>query len=155
MKNLFLLLFSALLCATVLASELWSGATAFDGSDTSSTITLLTTDQIFYSSALADGEPVSLELTATDTSDSTKVAALFYDDSQTAVEGTASWNYKDSEYADFPSSDVYQLKETIVTSSSSFISVPSTLPTFSIVVTPSSSVVILSLYSLSDESRPT
>ena len=116
MKNLFLFLFSAFLCTTVLASELWSGAVSFDGSDTSSTITLLTTDQIFYSSALADGEPVSLELTATDTSDSTKVAELFYDDSRTAMEGTASWNYKDSEYADFPSSDVYQLKETIVTS---------------------------------------
>ena len=116
MKKLFLLLFSAFLCTTVLASELWSGAVSFDGSDTSSTITLLTTDQIFYSSALADGEPVSLELTATDTSDSTKLAELFYDDSRTAVEGTASWNYKDSEYADFPSSDVYQLKETIVTS---------------------------------------
>ena len=106
----------AFLCTSVLASELWSDAVAFDGSDTSSTITLLTTDQIFYSSALADGEPVSLELTATDTSDSTKVAELFYDDSRTAVEGTASWNYKDSEYADFPSGDVYQLKETIVTS---------------------------------------
>ena len=116
MKNLFLFLFSVLLCTTVLASELWSSATAFDGSDTSSTITLLTTDQIFYSSALADGEPVSIELAATDTSDSTKVAELFYDDSRTAVEGTASWNYKDSEYADFPSGDVYQLKETIVTS---------------------------------------
>ena len=117
MKNLFLFLFSALLCTTVLASELWSGATAFDGSEITSTpITLLTTDQIFYSSALADGEPVSLELTATDTSDSTKVAALFYDNSQTAVEGTASWNYNDQAYEDFPSSDIYQLKETITTS---------------------------------------
>ena len=116
MKNLLFLLLGAFLCTSVLASELWSDAVAFDGSDTSSTITLLTTDQIFYSSALADGEPVSLELTATDTSDSTKVAELFYDDSRTAVEGTASWNYKDSEYADFPSGDVYQLKETIVTS---------------------------------------
>ena len=116
MKNLFLFLFSAFLCTTVLASELWSGAVSFDGSDTSSMITLRTTDQIFYSSALADGEPISLELTATDTSDSTKVAELFYNNSRTAVEGTASWNYEDSKYADFPSSDVYQLKETIVTS---------------------------------------
>ena len=116
MSKLLSLFISALLCTTVLASELWSGATAFDGSEITSTpITLLTTDQIFYSSALADGEPVSLELTATDTSDSTKVAALFYDDSQTAVEGTASWNYKDQAYEDFPSGDVYELKETIVT----------------------------------------
>lgn len=116
MSKLLSLFISALLCTTILASELWSGATAFDGSEITSTpITLLTTDQIFYSSALADGEPVSLELTATDTSDSTKVAALFYDDSQTAVEGTASWNYKDQAYEDFPSGDVYELKETIVT----------------------------------------
>ena len=116
MSKLLSLFISALLCTTVLASELWSGATAFDGSEITSTpITLLTTDQIFYSSALADGEPVSLELTATDTSDSTKVAALFYDDSQTAVEGTASWNYKDQAYEDFPSGVVYELKETIVT----------------------------------------
>ena len=117
MKNLLFLLLGAFLCTSVLASELWSDAVAFDGSEITSTpITLLTTDQIFYSSALADGEPVSLELTATDTSDSTKVAALFYDNSQTAVEGTASWNYNDQAYEDFPSSDVYQLKETIVTS---------------------------------------
>ena len=116
MKNLFLLLFSALLCTTVLASELWSDAVAFDGSDTSSTITLLTTDQIFYSSALADGDPRSLELTATDTLDSTKVAELFYDNSQTAVEGTASWNYEAPAYDNFSKSDVYELKETIVTS---------------------------------------
>lgn len=116
MKNLLFLLLGVLLCTSVLASERWSDAVAFDGSDTSSTITLLTTDQIFYSSALADGDPRSLELTATDTADSTKVAELFYDNSQTAVEGTASWNYEDSEYDDFSKSDIYQLKETIVTS---------------------------------------
>ena len=116
MKNLLFLLLGALLCTTVLASELWSDAVAFDGSDTSSTITLLTTDQIFYSSALADGDPRSLELTATDTLDSTKVAELFYDNSQTAVEGTASWNYEAPAYDNFSKSDVYELKETIVTS---------------------------------------
>ena len=116
MKNLLFLLLGAFLCTSVLASELWSDAVAFDGSDTSSTITLLTTDQIFYSSALANGEPRSLTLTATDTVDSTKVASLFSDDSKTAVEGTASWNYEDSEYDDFSKSDIYQLKETIVTS---------------------------------------
>jgi len=106
----------ALFCTSVLASELWSDAVTFDGSDTSSTITLLTTDKIFYSSALAGGDPRSLTLTATDTVDSTKVASLFSDNSKTAVEGTASWNYEDSEYNDFSKSDIYQLKETIVTS---------------------------------------
>ena len=116
MKNLLFLLLGAFLCTSVLASELWSGAVSFDGSDTSSTITLLTTDQIFYSSALADGDPRSLELTATDTLDSTKVAELFYDNSQTAVEGTASWNYEAPAYDNFSKSDVYELKETIVTS---------------------------------------
>ena len=116
MKNFLILICGALLCTSVFASELWSDAIAFDGSDTSSTITLLTTDQIFYSSALADGEPRSLELTATDTVDSSKVAELFSDDSKTAVEGTASWNYEDSKYDDFSKSDIYQLKETIVTS---------------------------------------
>ena len=107
MKNLLFLLLGAFLCTSVLASELWSGAVSFDGSDTSSTITLLTTDQIFYSSALADGDPRSLELTATDTLDSTKVAELFYDNSQTAVEGTASWNYEAPAYDNFSKSDVY------------------------------------------------
>ena len=116
MKNLLFLLLGALFCTSVLASELWSDAVAFDGSDTSSTITLLTTDQIFYSSALANGEPRSLTLTATDTVDSMKIASLFSDDSKTAVEGTASWNYEDSKYDDFSKSDIYQLKETIVTS---------------------------------------
>ena len=115
MKNLLFLL-CALLCASVLGNELWSDAVAFDGSDTSSTITLLPADKIFYSSALADGDPRSLELTATDTVDSAKVAELFSDDSKTAVEGTASWNYEDSKYDDFSKSDIYQLKETIVTS---------------------------------------
>ncbi|MBR5901196.1 formylglycine-generating enzyme family protein [bacterium] len=117
MSKLLSLFIGALLCTTVLASELWSDAVTFDGSPITSTpITLLTTDQIFYSSALADGDPRSLELTATDTADSTKVAELFYDDSQTAVEGTASWNYEAPAYDDFSKSDVYELKETIVTS---------------------------------------
>ena len=117
MSKLLSLFIGALLCTTVLASELWSDAVTFDGSPITSTpITLLTTDQIFYSSALADGDPRSLELTATDTADSTNVAELFYDDSQTAVEGTASWNYEAPAYDDFSKSDVYELKETIVTS---------------------------------------
>ena len=115
MKNLLFLL-CALLCASVLGNELWSDAVAFDGSDTSSTITLLPADKIFYSSALADGDPRSLELTATDTVDSAKVAELFSDDSKTAVEGTVLWNYEDPTYDDFSKSDIYELKETITTS---------------------------------------
>ena len=115
MKNLLFLL-CALLCASVLGNELWSDAVAFDGSDTSSTITLLPADKIFYSSALADGDPRSLELTATDTVDSAKVAELFSDDSKTAVEGTVLWNYEDPKYDDFSKSDIYELKETITTS---------------------------------------
>ena len=104
------------MCAPVLGNELWSDAVAFDGSDTSSTITLLPADKIFYSSALADGDPRSLELTATDTVDSAKVAELFSDDSKTAVEGTVLWNYEDPTYDDFSKSDIYELKETITTS---------------------------------------
>ncbi|MBO7542704.1 SUMF1/EgtB/PvdO family nonheme iron enzyme [bacterium] len=99
-----------------MGNELWSNAVAFDGSDTSSTITLLPADKIFYSSALADGDPRSLELTATDTVDSAKVAELFFDDSKTAVEGTVLWNYEDPKYDDFSKSDIYELKETITTS---------------------------------------
>ena len=44
------------------------------------------------------------------------MAELFYDNSQTAVEGTATWNYEAQAYDDFSKSDVYELKETIVTS---------------------------------------
>lgn len=117
MKTLYFSLLAALLSVNIFASELWSSAFDFDGSEITDTpFTLLATDEIFYSSALADGEPVSLELIAQDKTKPLLIAPLFSDDSGNPVQGTATWNYYADPYKEYPSGDVYQLKETIETS---------------------------------------
>ena len=117
MKTLYFPIFVALLCTNIFASELWSSAFDFDGSEITDTpFTLLATDEIFYSSALADGEPVSLELIAQDKTKPLLIAPLFSDDSGAPVQRTATWNYYADPYKEYPSGDVYQLKETIETS---------------------------------------
>ena len=117
MKTLYFSLLVAFFSANIFASELWSSAFDFDGSEITDTpFTLLASDEIFYSSALADGEPVSLELTAQDKTKPLLVAPLFSDESGNPVQGTETWNYYAEPYRSYPSGDVYQLKETIVTS---------------------------------------
>ncbi len=138
MKNLFFLLLGAFLCTSVLASELWSDAFDFDGSQITETpFTLLASDKIFYSSALADGEPTSLELLAQDKTKPLLIAPLFSDDSGTRVQGTATWNYYVDPYKEYPSGDVYQLKETIETSQGT------TVLTRNVMIVPEPAVLLL------------
>ena len=114
MKKAILFSIVALLCVTALCDEAWSQAGSFDGSElTQASFLLRPTDSLYYSSALADGTPVSLTIGAVDQSDSTKTAAIFSDNSGTAVEGSATWNYTAS---DLPKNDTYTITETVVSS---------------------------------------
>lgn len=114
MKKAILFSIVALLSVTALCDEAWSAAGSFDGSEiTAASFLLRPTDSLYYSSALADGTPVSLTIGAVDQSDSTKTAAIFSDNSGTAVEGSATWNYTAS---DLPKNDTYTITETVVSS---------------------------------------
>ena len=114
MKKAILFSIVALLSVTALCDEAWSQAGSFDGSEiTAASFLLRPTDSLYYSSALADGTPVSLTIGAVDQSDSTKTATIFSDNSGTAVEGSATWNYTAS---DLPKNDTYTITETVVSS---------------------------------------
>ncbi|MBO7543133.1 SUMF1/EgtB/PvdO family nonheme iron enzyme [bacterium] len=114
MKKAILFSIVALLCVTALCDEAWSQAGSFDGSElTQASFLLRPTDSLYYSSALADGTPVSLTIGAVDQSDSTKTDAIFSDNSGTAVEGYATWDYTTS---DLPKNDTYTITETVVSS---------------------------------------
>jgi formylglycine-generating enzyme required for sulfatase activity len=122
MKNIMIAAIAVLFCLSAFCAESWSPAVRFDGSEiTSDTINLRPNDPITYSSAFAEGTPISLDITTTDTSDPTVTAVIFSDDSGTAVEGTTVWNYTTEEYQDFPKNDTYQLTETVTTSSGSTV----------------------------------
>ena len=122
MKNIMIAAIAVLFCLSAFCAESWSPAVRFDGSEiTSDTINLRPNDPITYSSAFAEGTPISLDITATDTSDPTVTAVIFSDDSGTAVEGTTVWNYTTEEYQDFPKNDTYQLTETVTTDSGSTV----------------------------------
>ena len=114
MKKAILFSIVALLSVTALCDEAWSQAGSFDGSElTQASFLLRPTDSLYYSSALADGTPASLTIGAVDQSDSTKTATIFSDNSGTAVEGSATWNYTAS---DLPKNDTYTITETVVSS---------------------------------------
>ena len=122
MKKAILCAIAVIFCLSAFCAESWSPAVRFDGSEiTSDTINLRPNDPITYSSAFAEGTPISLDITATDTSDPLVTAVIFSDDSGTAVEGTTVWNYTTEEYQDFPKTDTYQLTETVTTSSGSTV----------------------------------
>ena len=122
MKKVIIAGIALVFCLSAFCAESWSPAVRFDGSEiTSDTINLRPNDPITYSSAFAEGTPISLDITATDTSDPLVTAVIFSDDSGTAVEGTTVWNYTTEEYQDFPKTDTYQLTETVTTSSGSTV----------------------------------
>ncbi len=122
MKNAIIACIAVLFCFSAFCAESWSPAVHFDGSEiTDEAAILKPNDPITYSSAFAEGEPISLNVTATDTADPLVTAVIFSDDSGTAVEGTTVWNYTTEEYQDFPKTDTYQLTETVTTSSGSTV----------------------------------
>lgn len=117
MKNWPLLLLLSLFCSISFCDERLSDVFKFDGSkiDLEDPLLISPNDQLTYSSALAQGDPQSLALTVHDQQNTDKSATLFFDDSQTTIEGTLNWNYTDKAYEDFPTDDPYTLKETIIT----------------------------------------
>lgn len=120
MKNAIIACIAVLFCLSAFCAESWSPAVHFDGSEiTDEAVILKPNDPITYSTAFAEGTPISLDITTTDTSDPLVTAVIFSDDSGTAVEGTVVWDYTDEAYQDFPKNDTYQLTETVTTSSGS------------------------------------
>ena len=120
MKNAIIACIAVLFCLSAFCAESWSPAVHFDGSEiTDEAVILKPNDPITYSTAFAEGTPISLDITTTDTADPLVTAIIFSDDSGTAVEGTTVWNYTTEEYQDFPKTDTYQLTETVTTSSGS------------------------------------
>lgn len=114
MKNAILISAVMLFCVTAFCDEAWSSGISFDGSQISDASFLLqSTDSLNYNSALADGTPVSLTIGAVDQADPSKTASIFSDNSGTAVEGSATWNYSAS---DLPKNDTYTITETVVSS---------------------------------------
>ena len=116
-KLLAFTILAAFACAGALMadSSCWSDDFDFDGNEiTEKAILLQPTDNLAYSSAMAEGEPKSLTITATDTADPEVTANIFIYDSAKPVEGTTVWNYKTGEYKDLPTDDTYLLTETIV-----------------------------------------
>ncbi|MBO7543367.1 formylglycine-generating enzyme family protein [bacterium] len=116
-KLLTFTILAAFACSGALMadSSRWSDDFDFDGNEiTEKAILLQPTDNLAYSSAMAEGEPKSLTITATDTIDPEVTANIFLDDSAKPVEGTTVWNYKTGEYKDLPTDDTYLLTETIV-----------------------------------------
>ena len=122
MKKAMLVGIAVLFSVSAFCAESWSPAVHFDGSEiTDEAAILKPNDPITYSTAFAEGTPISLDITTTDTSDPLVTAIIFSDDSGTAVEGTTVWNYTTEEYQDFPKTDTYQLTETVTTSSGSTV----------------------------------
>ena len=118
MKKAMLIGVAVLFCLSAFCDESWSSAIHFDGRQiTSDAVILRPNDPIAYSSAFAEGNPVSLDIAATDTADPTIVAAIFSDDSGTAVEGTTVWDYTTESYSDLPKNDTYQIRETVTSDS--------------------------------------
>ena len=95
-------------------SHMWSDSFYYDGRTiTEDAIILKPTDSLVYSTILVNGEPKSLTITVEDKEDPDKSDYIFTDYSETAIEGTVCWNYKDKDYSDFPTDDTYLLAETI------------------------------------------
>ena len=120
MKNFLLIAVSALLCVSVFCDECWSTGFRFDGSEiTEEAILLKPTDPLAYSSALTEGEPKSLTINVEDTTNPEISASIFADYSETAVEGTETWDYTDEDFKDFPTDDTYLLTETVTSDTDS------------------------------------
>ena len=118
MKKAMLIGVAVLFCLSAFCDESWSSAIHFDGRQiTSDAVILRPNDPIAYSSSFAEGNPVSLDIAATDTADPTIVAEIFSDDSGTAVEGTTVWDYTTESYSDLPKNDTYQIRETVTSDS--------------------------------------
>ena len=114
MKNAILVGIAVLFCISAFCDECWSTGFRFDGSEiTEEAILLKPTDPLAYSSALAEGEPKSLTINVEDTANPEISASIFADYSETAVEGTTTWDYTDEDFKDFPTDDTYLLTETV------------------------------------------
>ena len=122
MKNIILIVIAVLFCVSAFCDECWSTGFRFDGSKiTEEAILLKPTDPLAYSSALTEGEPKSLTINVEDTTNPEISASVFADYSETAVEGTETWDYTDEDFKDFPTDDTYLLTETVTSDTESKI----------------------------------
>ena len=116
-RNIFLL--ALLACSVTLAAELWSSAFDFDGTPidpTEATVLYPTggyqgnpATPISYNTALAQGTPVSLDISYTDQDDVTKTGVIYSQNSSTPSQGSVYWNYISTNPADVPRDDTYTI----------------------------------------------
>ena len=117
MKRYLAFLFFACLffSNTLLAyNAIWSDDFHFNGGQiTEEAIVLNPTDPLPYSSAMAEGTPVSLTILATDKNDTNIVAEVFSSQPNQFVEGFIFWDYTADEFKYLPTDDTYLLAEII------------------------------------------
>lgn len=101
--------------STLLAyNAIWSDDFHFNGGQiTEEAIVLNPTDPLPYSSAMAEGTPVSLTILATDKNDTNIVAEVFSSQPNQFVEGFIFWDYTADEFKYLPADDTYLLAEVI------------------------------------------
>lgn len=100
---------------TLLAyNALWSDNFHFNGGQiTEEAIVLNPTDPLPYSSAMVEGAPVSLTISATDKNDTNIVAEVFSSHPNQFAEGFIIWDYTADEFKYLPTDDTYLLAEII------------------------------------------
>ena len=115
MKNIILLSIVALFCVSAICDEGLSNPFSFrTKSEMEQTVLLKSTDPIYYSEDLAEGEPESVTIKAQDLDNPVWEEVLF---TLTAPfeDGTFCWDYYQPEYRDLPAGHTYLITETIKT----------------------------------------
>ena len=116
---IFMALCLCLAAVTVSADIVWSSAFDFDGTPTTEPIVLDANTPILYSSELRDNpsqcDATAIYITATSQQHPVYVADIYHNNAlpMGAFTGTTVWNFKDSQYDNFPKNDTYTLKEVI------------------------------------------
>ena len=118
MKKALIFSMLILLSFSAFCEECWSERFSFDGGEiTKEPLLLLPTDKLAYTSALAAGNPRSLEITAEDTEDSSIAAEIFADYSGRDLMGKVCWDYTGEAFEDLPTDATYFLTETVTSDS--------------------------------------
>lgn len=146
--KLFLLALVALCsAATVFGDVVWSSAFDFDGTPTTEPIVLDADTPILYSSELRDNpgqcDATAIYITATSQQHPVYVADIYHNNAlpMGAFTGTTVWNFKDSQYNNFPKNDTYTLKEVIYAEDWNYQTTETTL-TRTITLAPEPSLIV-------------
>jgi len=145
-----LILMALCLCfaaVTVSADIVWSSAFDFDGTPTTEPIVLDADTPILYSSELRDNpnqcDATAIIVSATSQQHPVYVADIYHNNAlpMGAFTGTTVWNFKDSQYNNFPKNDTYTLKEVIYAEDWDYQTTETTL-TRTITLAPEPSLIV-------------